>query len=250
MLHEQPEDAEYRQAEQVDRPFTADRPKDLLFQYVRIGRFGMTAQVLLPVAEADQADDHADTGGAETVSPAEGLAEPAAQQRGGERTDVDPHVEDREARVAARVVLRVELADDGRDIRLQVTDAHDDKRQCQVEHAESGRVPERNGLRQQGAGGEHLAARQSQALGQGKPGRVGDGLVTLDGHQYVAERQQCAAEEDRFAHAEITVRDESADHGQRVYEAGIGAEDVEAHLDAKHVLLGQVQEQQEFHPVE
>ncbi len=77
VLHEQPQNAEYRQAQQVDGPLTADRPEDLLCQSVRIGWLGVAAQVFLAVAERYEADDHADTGGAETVLPAEGFAEPA-----------------------------------------------------------------------------------------------------------------------------------------------------------------------------
>ena len=86
----------------------------------------MTHQIFLTIRERNQADDHADTGRAKAVLPAEGLAQPAAKQRGGERADVDAHVENREATVAARVVLRVQFADDRGNIGLQITNTHHD----------------------------------------------------------------------------------------------------------------------------
>jgi hypothetical protein len=51
--------------------------------------------------------------------PVDLLAEEAADERRQERAQVDPHVEDREARVATRIVLRVEAADHGAHVRLQ-----------------------------------------------------------------------------------------------------------------------------------
>ena len=48
--------------------------------------------------------------------PVDALPEIAADQRRDERAEVDPHVEDREAGVAAVVVRRVELADDDADV--------------------------------------------------------------------------------------------------------------------------------------
>ncbi len=61
------------------------------------------------------------------------LAEIAADERRDEGAEVDPHVEDREAGVAARVVGRVELADDGADVRLEQSGADDDQHQPEVE---------------------------------------------------------------------------------------------------------------------
>ncbi|MNV39295.1 hypothetical protein D3C71_1308690 [compost metagenome] len=58
---------------------------------------------------------------------------PAGDHRGDHRTEVDAHVEDREARIAAHVALQVQLADQGRDDRLEQTVADDDGRQAQLE---------------------------------------------------------------------------------------------------------------------
>ncbi len=250
VLHEEPEHAQHRQAQQVDRPFTTDRAEDLFLQLLRLGRFGMAVQELLPVRERNQADDHADAGRAEAVLPAEGFTEPAAQQRGDERADVDAHVENRKARITTRVVLGIQLADDRRDIGLQVPDAHHDQREGQVEHIECRRVTEHDRLGQDRTGNEDLAAGKGKVFNQRHPGRVVDRLVTLHGHQDVAQRQQYAAEQNRLAHAEKAVCNQSADDGQRIDETGVRAENIEAHLVAKQVVLGQVQEQQVFHSIE
>ena len=61
------------------------------------------------------------------------LGHPAGQQRREHRTEVDAHVEDGEARVAAFVGGRVELADHRRDVRLEQAVARDDRRQADLE---------------------------------------------------------------------------------------------------------------------
>ena len=47
------------------------------------------------------------------------LRQEPGEQRPEERAEVDPHVEDREAGVAADVVRAVELPDDDADVRLE-----------------------------------------------------------------------------------------------------------------------------------
>src|ERR1043166_3326255 len=76
-------------------------------------------EVLLAERVLDQAEDHADAGGGEADVPVDLLSEPAGDERREEGAEVDAHVENGERGVAARVVARVERADDGADVRLQ-----------------------------------------------------------------------------------------------------------------------------------
>src|SRR5258708_6355915 len=55
------------------------------------------------------------------------LREPPADERRDERSDIDPHVEDREARVAPGIGGTVELSDHRADVRLQESGAEDDQ---------------------------------------------------------------------------------------------------------------------------
>ena len=73
----------------------------------------------LPEEVEAEAREHADAGGAEAVVPAEPLAERAADERGEERAEVDPHVEDREGAVPPRIARRVEASDLCRDVGLE-----------------------------------------------------------------------------------------------------------------------------------
>src|SRR5690606_20923793 len=50
-----------------------------------------------------------------------------------ERTQIDAVVEKREAGVAARIGLRIELADEGGDVRLHEAHAHHDEREREIE---------------------------------------------------------------------------------------------------------------------
>ena len=65
-----------------------------------------------------------------------------ASRRGSspEGAQVDAVVVEGEARIAPRIALRVELADDRGDVRLQEADAHDDQGQRQVEDVREERV--------------------------------------------------------------------------------------------------------------
>ena len=72
---------------------------------------------------------HADAGEREAGPPAEPVGEDRAEQLPDDRADVDAHVEDREAGIAAAVALLVERSDDGRDVRLEEAVADRDQRQ-------------------------------------------------------------------------------------------------------------------------
>ena len=102
----------------------------------------------------------------ESAVPVDLLPEVPADQRRDERAEVDAHVEDREAGVAARVAWRVELADDGADVRLQQAGADDDQQQAQRRRSRaSGRhrdeVPERD----HDAAEEHRAPLAEEPVG-------------------------------------------------------------------------------------
>ena len=107
-----------------------------------LSRIGQTDALELAAAgpEPHQADHHADAGGDEhplvvrVGVGAEDLArQPAGDDRRDHRADVDAHVEDRETGIAAGIALHVELADHGRDDRLEQAVADDDRRQAQLE---------------------------------------------------------------------------------------------------------------------
>ena len=59
--------------------------------------------------------------------------QPAGNDRCDERTDVDAHVKDREARVAALIADRVQLANHGRDVRFEQAVADDDGSETELE---------------------------------------------------------------------------------------------------------------------
>ena len=105
------------------------------------GRFGQPSKVFLPVDKGRQPGEHADPRGAETVIPAVGLAEIAAQYRGAKGADVDAHVEEREARIAPCIARTVEAPDQRGNIRLEKPDTDDDKRKGGVKDLQSLRIP-------------------------------------------------------------------------------------------------------------
>ena len=107
-----------------------------------------------PVESADidpHAERHADAGGAEAPMPRVGwikapayqdffearvLREVAGHQRRREGTDVDPHVEEREAGIAACVAAGVQSADERADTWLEQAGAHRDEDEAHVEGRE------------------------------------------------------------------------------------------------------------------
>ncbi len=183
-------------------------------------------QVFLPPQEHRQPGHHADAGQPETVRPAPAFADVAAHQRGEQRTEIDAGIEQREARIAARVVFRIQLAHDGGDVGLEETHADDDQRQRQVGHAQRGLVAD-----DQPVGAAH-------------------GFVAFRRHAEVAEDQQQAAEHHRLAHAQPTVGHQPADHRHAVHQPAVGAEQIQPGLVAEQVVLGQVEQQQRLHAVE
>ena len=83
--------------------------------------------------EDRQTGEHSQGGQPEAVVPAIGLADVAAQQGRHGRPQVDPHVEDGEARVPLGAALRIERTHHGRDVGLEKSIAHDQQGQGQEE---------------------------------------------------------------------------------------------------------------------
>ena len=135
----------------------------------------------------NQTERHADASRAEPPVPSDPLAEIAADERRDEATQVDPHVEDREAGVAASIVGRVELPDDRADVRLQQPGAEHDQHETGVEkrrHVErEAEVAERD----QNAAVKHGVALAEQPVGDppARNRREVDGrrVQTVDGRR-------------------------------------------------------------------
>ena len=85
-----------------------------------------------------QADDHAHAGGAETVVPAQGLAQAAADQGRQERAKVDADIKDAEGPVPARIARGIQTAHLGRDVRLEQPVAADQAQQRRIEQTLEG----------------------------------------------------------------------------------------------------------------
>ena len=90
------------------------------------------------------------------------LREPADDQGRGERAEVDAHVEEREAGVAARVAMRVESPDERADARLKQPGAEGDEDEPGVER---GRGIERQQVM---PGGDDESADENRAPGTDK----------------------------------------------------------------------------------
>ena len=115
--------------------------------------------------EPHQADQHADARGDEHVlvgrhglGTEQLVGQDAGQHRGEQRAGVDAHVEDGEARVAARVVDAIQLPDHAGDVGLEQAVAGDDRGQADAEHPVIG-----NGDQEQ-AQRHHRRADQDRAL--------------------------------------------------------------------------------------
>ena len=74
------------------------------------------AEVSAPQHVLHDAQDHSDAGRRKPGVPVDPLAEISAHERRDERPQVDPHVENREPRVATLIVRPVQPADDHADI--------------------------------------------------------------------------------------------------------------------------------------
>src|ERR1039457_5339524 len=67
----------------------------------------------------DDSGQHAQTGYAEAQPPTDAFADVAAEKRRDRTEEIDPHVENGKAGVAARIALRVQLAHDRADVALE-----------------------------------------------------------------------------------------------------------------------------------
>ena len=76
-------------------------------------------------SEDDKAEHHASASGGERPAPAVGVAHRFPSKWGQACADVDAHVEDRKSRVASRVALHIQVADQRRDIGLKEAVAKD-----------------------------------------------------------------------------------------------------------------------------
>ena len=121
------------------------------------------------------------------------------ERRAEERAEVDAHVEDREAGITTRAAFRIELRDDGADVRLQQPDA------------------------------EHDHAR----------GRRRTAACVPDGEQRVADHDEDAAPPHRALRADQPVRDPAAEQRQQVRAGDVETVDGVAGLvvDAEPALL-------------
>jgi hypothetical protein len=97
------------------------------------GRLTLALQPAPPEHEDDPAEGHADASHAEPGPPADRLSEGAAEDSRPEGAEVHAVIVEGEAWIAPGIALGIELANDGGDVGLQVTDAHDDERQRQIE---------------------------------------------------------------------------------------------------------------------
>ena len=77
-------------------------------------------------------DEHAESGQSKAVVPVDVLPDPSADQGREERAEIDPHVEDGEACVAALIAWRVNETYDRADVRFQQSCAEDDENQAGV----------------------------------------------------------------------------------------------------------------------
>ena len=93
------------------------------------------------------------------------FAEVSADQRSEKSAEVDPHVIDRESRIAPRAALGIQIADNRADVGLQQAGADDDEGEAEVERDDvrygEREVAERN----DGAAPEHRAAKAEQPIG-------------------------------------------------------------------------------------
>ena len=74
----------------------------------------------------DQSERHPDAGAAKSDVPVNALAQRTYDEGRNKRTDIDPHVEDREPRVPPFIILVVERSDHRADVRLQEPCPHHD----------------------------------------------------------------------------------------------------------------------------
>mmetsp|Transcript_122285 Transcript_122285/g.341140 ORF Transcript_122285/g.341140 Transcript_122285/m.341140 type:complete len:504 (-) Transcript_122285:7-1518(-) len=133
------------------------------------------AEQALAEPELNGAEDHEQAGQTEAQVPRDLLADVAAQRDAEEGTGVHAHVEQRVAAVALALIAgAVELADDGRDVRLEQAGAQHDQAQARVERRH--RLHEQRDV----AGRDDEAAQQHRAPRAQQPVRD---VAAQDGRQ-------------------------------------------------------------------
>src|SRR5471032_3215904 len=174
--------------------------------------------------EPDQADQHAEAGsdeyhlvGRHGVGAEDRFGQPLGDHWRDQGAHIDTHVEDREATVAALIGSRIQLADHGRDVRLEHAVTDDHRCQAQVEDilvwygdAEQAGSHE-GGAQQDGAlvaddtVGD-IAAEQGAGIHQREEGTVGQGGRSLSrsiaamelGHDVQYQRPANSVEREAF----------------------------------------------------
>ena len=212
-------------AGEINPPFAADAGEPGRRQCRRIRRFGLSGQMFLAQHELHQTQRHHHPGQTEAVPPADFLADVGHDQRGQGGTDVDAHVENGEARITARVVVGIQAADNGGNVRFEKAHTHRNQRQGGIHDLDGKRI---------------LSGLAGDAL------RRGAGI----GHAQLPQHQQQAAEHHRFAHAEPTIGQSATKQRQGIGQTGIGAQQQIAVVIGKQVVLGQIQKQQGLHAIE
>ena len=135
-----------------------------------------SGQVLATEGVLHQAERHADRGEAEAEVEAPLLLQQAGEQRTEQGAEVDAHVEDREAGVAALVVLVVERADERGGVGLETTAAERDQHQADPDAGETGQQGQRDVAEHHDHGAvEQRALRTDHPVGE--PGAEDRGQV-------------------------------------------------------------------------
>ena len=178
-------------------------------------------RVFCRASEDHEAEEHPDAGRAESVVPADGLTEEAGDDLTHEGAEVDAHVEDREAGIAACAALGVEVTDDRRDVRLEQAGAEDDQDQSEEEEdlpcAWAGQAGEADG---EVSGGDERGAQEDRAPqsepavsdpAAGKRGEVDRGRVDADDRRGLRAVEAEAAVHERGGHEEDEERAESVE---------------------------------------
>jgi hypothetical protein len=216
------------------------------------------------------------------------MPRPASEKPAHQPSQIDAHVEDGEAGVAALVGLVVERADHGRDVRFEEAVADRDGRQGDEQDGDHHRalvaaVDERalgDGAGDGATGGderdaavvialdlEALAMVEDEALLVGGARwaiaeivdlhfvalavdqGVGLRRLAAEGQREVADRHQDRAELHRPLGSEILVGDEPADERGEIDQRGVAAIEAGCGMVAEDEMLGQIERQQRAHAI-
>ena len=151
------------------------------------------AEVLAAEEELDEAERHAGADDEEGEAPFDHLAHIAADEGSEEGPDVDAHVVDGKAGVAAVVAGFVEGADQGGDVGLEESGAEADEGEAEVEHFDRGRGEAEVADGDAGAAVDYGLALAEEAVGEPAAG---------DAHQ-IDERDDHAVDGGAFAFVEL-----------------------------------------------